>query len=406
MTFSSFLTRRRGVAAALAVLGALAVAAWASVDGEPATAKAPAAEPAESARPSLAVEVTTPRPGSWARTLNANGSVAAWEEAAIGAEAAGLRVVEVRAQVGDVVRRGQVLARLSADTVRAALGQTRAALAEAQATLAEAQANAQRARQLESSGAISAQQINQYLTAEQTARARVQAQQAALRSEEVRLSQTRIVAPHDGVISGRQAAVGAIAQPGQELFRMIRQGRLEWRAEVTEAELAQLRPGLPAVLTTPEGGRVTGTVRSIAPTIDAQTRNGLVYVDLPADPRVRAGMFARGEFSLGETPALTLPQSAVLLRDGFHYVLQVDPKDRVSLNKVSTGRRLGDRIEVLGGVTPQSRIVASGGSFLSDGDSVRVVGSPAGVTAAAATTGAHHAPLPAAGATKESHGQL
>ncbi|WKB54534.1 efflux RND transporter periplasmic adaptor subunit [Eleftheria terrae] len=352
---------------------------------EAATAAKPSAAAASAAqgKAALTVTTTTPRSAAWAQTLAANGNVAPWEEAAVGPETGGLRLVEVNVNVGDKVKRGQVLARLSSDTVEATLAQTRAALAEADANLAEAQANAERARQLQTTGAISAQQINQYLTAEQTARARVQAQRAALKSEELRLSQTRILAPDDGVISKREAAVGSIAQPGQELFRLIRRGRLEWRAEVTDAELARLAPGLPAALLMPDGSRLEGKVRMVAPTIDPQSRNAIVYVDLPPDPRVRAGMFARGEFELGHSTAMSLPQSAVLLRDGFQYVLQVGPDSRVVQTKVATGRRQGDRIEVLGGLPAQARVVATGGGFLSDGDLVKVV--PEGTALAASS---------------------
>jgi multidrug efflux pump subunit AcrA (membrane-fusion protein) len=116
----------------------------------------------------------------------------------------------------------------------------------------------------------------------------------------------------------------------------------------------------------------------IAPTVDPQTRNGIVYVDLPAPAgAARAGMFARGEFDIGTGSGLTLPQSAVLLRDGFSYVLKVGPDSKVSQVKVGVGRRLGDRIEITGGLDASARVVAAGGGFLADGDLVRVVATPA-----------------------------
>ena len=168
----------------------------------------------------------------------------------------------------------------------------------------------------------------------------------------MRLAQTRVLAPDDGIISARAATVGSLTQPGQELFRLIRGGRLEWRAEVTEAELSRLAPGSTATLIMPNGTQVRGRVRMVAPTVDPQTRNGLVYVDLPPDApaaAVRAGMFARGEFELGQAPALTLPQSAVLLREGFAYVFRLDGDSRVVQTKVGVGRRAGDRIEITDG---------------------------------------------------------
>jgi RND family efflux transporter MFP subunit len=155
-----------------------------------------------------------------------------------------------------------------------------------------------------------------------------------LQAEDVRLSQTRVVAPDDGTISARTATVGSLAQPGQEMFRLIRGNRLEWRAEVTASELARLAPGMRATVRLPTGAEVRGTVRTIAPTVDAQTRNAIVYVDLPPGGAVRAGMFVRGELQVGQSPALTLPQSAVVLRDGFAYVYRVGVDNRVAELKV------------------------------------------------------------------------
>jgi HlyD family secretion protein len=334
---------------------------------------APAVASPAGAKPALTVTTTTAEPASWPQKIEANGNVAAWQEAVIGAEAAGLRTLEVLVNVGDQVRRGQLLARLQGDTVGAELQQTRASIAEAEATLAEAVANAERSRQLQESGFISPQQYSQSATAETTARARLSSLKARLAADEVRLSQTRILAPDDGVISARVATVGAVVQPGQELFRLIRGGRLEWRAEVQAAELSRIKPGMSARLTAAGGATAEGRVRMIGPTVDPQTRNGLVYVDLPAPGAIKAGMFARGEFELGMLSAMTLPQSAVLLRDGFSYVFKIDSDSRVTMSKVETGRRVGERVEIVGGLAPEVRVVASGGGFLGDGDTVRIV---------------------------------
>lgn len=337
-------------------------------------ADTPTPQPAaSSARPALTVTTVVPQRIDWPQRLSAAGNIAAWQEVVIGSELAGLRLVEVVAQVGDRVRRGQLLARLSTDMINAELAQTRAGLAEAQALLAEAQANADRARELQPSGMISSQQAQQAITAEQAARARLASLQARLQADELRLTQTRIVAPDDGVISARVATEGAMAQPGQELFRLIRRGRLEWRAEVAAADLARLEPGTPAAVRTPSGVTLEGTVRQVAPTVDTQTRNGLVYVDLARPGDAKPGMFVRGEFSFGRSPALTLPQTAVLLRDGHAVVLRVGADQRVQMAKVQTGRRQGDRVEVLEGLPGDARVVASGGAFLADGDLVKVV---------------------------------
>jgi RND family efflux transporter MFP subunit len=359
--FSKALLLTLGTAA---LLGAATLAVRADDDKKKAAA-AP--------RPALSVNTTLPQRLTLPQKISANGNIAAWQEAIIGTEANGLRLAEVRVNVGDTVKKGQVLATFAPDMMQADVAQIRAMVAEAEAALAEAAANAARARELATSGALSEQQINQFMTAERTAQARLDAQRAQANVQALRLRQTQVLAPDDGVISSRTATVGAVLPAGQELFRMIRQGRLEWRAEVTAPDLARLKPGIAASITPAGGSPVPGKVRMIAPTVDTATRNGLVYVDLPAPGAARAGMFARGEFDIGSSTALTLPQSAVLLRDGFDYVLRVGADAKVALTKVEVGRRVGDRVEIVGGLAPDARVVASGGGFLADGDLVRVV---------------------------------
>jgi RND family efflux transporter MFP subunit len=337
-------------------------------------------------KPALTVTTVRPAPASLPIRLTANGNVAAWQEAIIGSESGGLRLLEVRVNVGDAVKKGQVLAVFSTDTVNADVAQARAALLEVQANAAEAAANAERARALKSSGALSEQQITQYMTAERTANARIAAAKATLDQQQLRLKYTQVVAPDSGVISARSATVGAVVGVGTELFRMIRQGRLEWRAEVTAAELVRIKPGAKALVKAANGSELTGTVRAIAPTVDAQSRNALVYVDLPpslsSSAPFKAGMYATGQFALGSSKAMTVPQQAVVVRDGFSYVFQLNPDGRVSQLKVSTGRRMGDRIEVAAGLTPDAQVVVSGAGFLNQGDLVRNV--PAAPPAVAA----------------------
>lgn len=184
----------------------------------------------------------------------------------------------------------------------------------------------------------------------------------------------QVFAPDSGIVSARMATVGAVVGAGTELLRLIRQGRLEWRGEVTASELGRVSAGTPVLVTAPSGTQVKGRVRMVAPTVDVQTRNAMVYVDLPGAKGFKPGMYARGEFVLGQSAALTVPQSAVVVRDGFSYVYRVGADNRVAQVKVSTGRIAQDQVEVLSGVKAGEVLVASGGSFLSDGDTVRVVG--------------------------------
>jgi RND family efflux transporter MFP subunit len=345
---------------------------------------------AATAKPALTVTTTKPVAARLPIKLAANGNVAAWQEASVSSESNGLRLTEVRVNVGDVVKAGDVLAVFSADTVNADLAQAKAAVQEAEANAADAVANAARARTLQNTGALSAQQISQYTTAEQTANARIASAKAALASQQLRLKYTKVVAPDSGVISARSATVGAVSGPGTELFRMIRQGRLEWRAEVVAADLRNLKTGTSAVVKAANGSEVTGKVRMIAPTVDTQTRSALVYVDLPAsagakDAPFKAGMFASGQFELGTSDAMTLPQQAIVVRDGFSFVFRLNADQHVSQIKVQPGRRLGDRIEVLGGLTADSQVVVRGAGFLNDGDLVNNVAesSPAAAKLAA-----------------------
>ena len=346
-------------------------------------------------KPALTVTVALPERLRLPITLAANGNIAAWQEAVIGAESSGLRLTEVRVNVGDVVKAGQVLATFATDSVQADVAQARASLLEAQANAADAAGNAERARSLQSSGALSTQQINQYQTTEKTAKARAAAAQAVLSAQQLRSRQTQVLAPDSGVISARTATVGSVVGSGAELFRMIRQGRLEWRAEVTSSELGRIAVGTPVSVVPASGGELRGRVRMVAPSVDPQTRTALVYVDLPAATGkaspAKAGMFARGEFELGATEALTVPQRALVVRDGFNYLFQLEGGNRVSPLKVQTGRLAGERIEVVSGLPADARIVVNGAGFLNDGDLVRL-----GQENASNTAPAQSAPAPAA----------
>jgi RND family efflux transporter MFP subunit len=372
--------RQRTLLLALVALIVVAVLAFwllrkPAAPAAPGGATPTAAKGATPARPALTVSVAKPETSELNVTLAANGNVAAWQEAIVGSESNGLRLAEVRVNVGDVVKKGQVLAVFSPETVNADVAQARASLAEAKATAADAAGNAARARTLAQTGALSQQQINQYQTTEQTAKARVEAAEAVLAAQQVRGRNTRVLAPDDGVISARTATVGSVVAAGTELFKLIRQGRLEWRAEVTSAELGRIAVGTPAVVQSASGAQVQGTVRSIAPTVDPQTRNALVYVDIPnvlQNTGIKAGMFANGEFQLGRSNALTVPQAAIVPRDGFNHLLLLQPDNRVSQQKIETGRRVGERVEILTKLPADAQVVVQGAGFLNDGDLVRV----------------------------------
>ena len=368
------LTRKQLIIATAATLAIAAIGITSvRADDKKADAKADTKKQVNAvAKPSLTVTTTKATQTDWPIRLSANGNIAPWQEAIVGAESNGLRLSDVSANIGDVVKRGQTLAQFAPDTVRADLAQQAAAVAEAEAALAEAEANAARARTLQDSGAMSTQQINQYVTAAKTAAARLQSAKAVREGGQLRVNFTRVVAPDDGVISSRSATVGAVVNGGQELFRLIRKNRLEWRAEVTAADLAKVAVGQTVVITTPTGATVNGKVRVVAPTVDTATRNAIVYVDLANNAAAKAGMFASGEFSVGSARALSLPQQAVVLRDGMTYVYLLLAENKVSQLKVQTGRRFNDRVEISSGLKGSETVVVNGAAFLAQGDTVRV----------------------------------
>lgn len=341
----------------------LSISAW---------AKDEAQAPTET-KAALAVAVTLPTEQSWNSGINASGTLAPWQEAVIAAEIGGQQIVKLSADVGDRVKKGQELALLSQEAVQADIAQVEARVAQAEASLTEATTNAERARRLKESGALPAQQIDQYLTGENTAKAALAAQKAALVAQQIRLKQTKIVAVDDGVITARTATLGSVVQPGTELFRLVRQNRLEWKAELPGADLARVEPGQTARLILPTGETVQGKVRLISPTLDTNTRNALAYVSLPVDSPARAGMFANGEILTGSSKSLSLPQSAVILRDGNTYAFEVSSDNHIVQRLLKTGRRADGQVEIVDGIKADARIVISGGAFLNEGDIVQVV---------------------------------
>lgn len=354
-----------GARSGLLLLGAVTLAVLAGCGGssDEAAATAPVASAAAAAptsvKPAMTVTVTRPRSAALASTLLANGNVAAWQEAIIGAEVNGLRLAAVHVNVGDKVQRGDELARFASEIPYAAALQ-------AQANYENAKAEADRVRAIGEEGIYSKSQLTQIYTQEKVAKAQWEAAQ-------VTLAATRVLAPDDGVISARSATVGAVVSSGNELFRMVRQSRMEWRAEVTPSEIGRVKIGQQVEVNTVSGQQVQGQVRAIAPAADPQTRNILVYVDLPRNEALKANTFARGIFLLPSSQGSTVPAQAVVLRDGHSYVFVVDGQGRVAQRKIEIGRRVGDQVEVLEGLSPQEAVAVQGAGFLNEGDLVKVV---------------------------------
>ena len=326
-----------------------------------------------SANPALTVTVQTVNSTQIIPGFGATGNVRAWHDASVSAQTSGLRLKALYADVGDRVKAGQMLAEFEDTSSRGDLTQAEARLRQAQASLDTARRNADRIRKIRGSGAISQSEVDQALSGEKNAMADVTAAKAALQTQTQRSSYTKLLAPSDGVISVRNAVIGAVVNPGQEIFHLVVDNRLEWQAQLGMRNLMQVSEGMPVQLVLPNDRRVAGRVRQIGPTLDEQTRQGIVYVDLASDPQLRAGMFLRGRFELPLKQGLTVPRQALVLRDGFYFVFVLGNDNKVAQTKVQLGGAVSNTIEVTAGLREGDRVVTQGAAFLNDQDTVRVV---------------------------------
>ncbi|WP_234910252.1 efflux RND transporter periplasmic adaptor subunit [Rhizobium rhizogenes] len=326
----------------------------------------------QAAAPALTVSLATPELRSWPETVPASGWLKSWQDAIIASETSGLRITDVLVDVGSVVKKGQTLVRLSQDSVLAELRKQEAAVATAKASLAKATANADRARQLRTSGALSAEKITEYFADEQTATASLASEEAALDSEKIKLGQTTITAVDDGLITSRSADLGAVVSTGTELFRMVRQQRVEWQAEVSARYLPSISEGLKAIINGPDGRTIEGRVRLVGPSVSTDTSRAIIYVALPTDMQPRIGFYVTGSIELRMMPAVTVPETAIVFRDGLSYVFAAGNDSRVRRIRVETGRRNNGEVEIVSGLDRSAKVVTSGGAFLSDNDLVKI----------------------------------
>ncbi len=348
--------------ASVGITALAAISIIASTGSGNAATEAPASPEAAQPVPALTVTSTTPHEVNWPILLNASGSITAWQEASVGAQIGGYQLIEVLVDVGDHVRQGQLLARLDPALLQA---EEAVLLANHE----QAEANHQRALELHSRGSISDQDALQSITLARTTA-------ASLDGKRLQLRYTNVVAPDDGTISARTATLGAVVPTGQELFRLIRQDRLEWRGELTAMQLAQVKIGQEVTLQLPDGTTAAATVRQTSPTLDETTRLAIVYADVEQGSNARAGMYAEGRIELEQSAALVVPAQSVIIRDGRSHVPTLAEEGEVStiaLRRVTVGRRIGEEIEITEGLDARQRIVVQGAGFLNDGDIVRIV---------------------------------
>jgi RND family efflux transporter MFP subunit len=305
------------------------------------------------------------------RSITATGSVVAWREIPIGTEADGLAVTEIAADEGDLVAKGQVLARLNDDRIRAEILKQGALVNELEASLASARSDAARARSV-ATGVITAQTIEQRETLVKTTESRLEAARAELLEVEARHRQTVIVAPSAGMIASRSVTVGQVIQTGTEMFRLIQDNRIEVDARVLESDLLSAAIGQSATIFGPTGRSEQGTVRIISPIVDPRTRLGTVRIALSQASHLKPGMFARVEIAVESELSLTVPLKALVWPEAKAHVFKVGPDNLLSLTEIAIGRGTSDSVEVLRGLDVGDRIVTQGAGLLNDGDVVNV----------------------------------
>ena len=319
------------------------------------------------------------------RTVTASGTVSAWEEVPVGAETGGLSAIAVYVDEGTYVRQGQLLVKLNDEVLQAQLRQQQAGVASAEANAAREDAALARAEELRGRGFLSQASLDTAIANQRSARAQLSSAQAALSETRTRLDQTSIRAPVAGMISSRSVTRGQIVQPGSELFRMVRDGRLELDAEIPEAELRLVRSGMAATIASEQAAGATGSVRIVTPEVNPQTRLGIARISLAPGSGLRPGMFARATIDLGAQPAVVVPSDAVIFREGKAGVYTIGARNAVRFNPISTGVRNGTQIQVVSGLEANQQVVVQGAGFLGEGDVVTVV--PARAARAAAPAG-------------------
>jgi HlyD family secretion protein len=317
-----------------------------------------AAAPAEQIR---AVRVVRVEPHAIQGSLAATGDLTPREEAALLPEVTGYRVAEVLADVGQFVKKGQVLVRLDPSLIQSQI-------AQAEAQTAQAQDQAARVEGLDNQGVVSQEQIQQR-------RFQARVQEAALKDLRVRYSKMQVRAPVSGLILEKTVRPGdmAAAAVTTPWFRLARDGQIELQAQLSEDDLAHIRPGMHAQVTVPSGVVVDGVVRLVSPQVDPQTKLGYVRVTLPVRADVRSGGFARAVFVEATATAPAVPDTAITYDADGASVMVVGADNKLRRVPVQTGQRGGGWVQLVKGPALGARVLRSAGGLMLDGDLVRPV---------------------------------
>ena len=352
------------VGASVLIVAALALSNKDGAAGDDAAASAPASAPV--------VTVISPGQSNVARTVTATGSLNARVDMPVGVVGEGGQVTRVLVQPGEWVRSGQVLAVIerSVQSEQAKSLAAQIGVARADAKLAKAQLD--RARQLVGRGFISQADIDQREATLAATNARVSVAEAQLAEQRARNGRLDLRAPAAGLVLTRTVEPGqVIGASSGTLFRIAKDGEMELRALLSEADLALVRAGVPATVT-PIGSAqgVAGRVWQVAPVIDPVSRQGVARIALPYTPAIRPGGFAAVNIVTSTGAAPLLPESAVQSDPNGNYVFIVNAQNIVERRKVTVGQVSSAGVAITGGLTGQERVVASAGAFLNPGQKV------------------------------------
>ncbi|MBR0554812.1 efflux RND transporter periplasmic adaptor subunit [Ciceribacter sp. L1K23] len=367
-----------------------------SLTGLPAVSQEAASEPQQNL-PSIVVSEATVRP--LVDRVLASGTIRPVQEVFIQPLVEGLSIKTLNVDVGDRVKAGDVVAELNRDTLilqksqldankakaEAALAQYRAQVIEAEANADDAVRQRDRAVTLGQKGTISTSQVEQLTAAADAAQARLNAArqavavgeadikvvEAQLEDIDLNLGRTEVKAPVDGVISARDAKIGAIASgSATPLFTMIRNGEIELVADVPEGEIGRIQTGMPAKVTI-AGTRdsLPGKVRLVSPVVDPTTRLGSVHILVDESAGAKSGMYASAQIIIEEVTALALPQAALTTERAGTIARKVE--DNV-VKQVSVEIGIQDEgfVEIVNGLEPGDLVVAKAGAFVRDGDRI------------------------------------
>jgi len=319
--------------------------------------------------------------------LEAVGTVRAAQTSEVASQMIG-NIVEIRADEGDHVQRGQVLAVIDDSQPRAAVDRSTAAdlaaqqqLVGADSDLALAESTLKRYQNLYEKKSVSPQEFDEVKAREQAAFARRdmakagQAQaQAALSQARTSLDYTRIRAPFDGVVTEKKADSGTLASPGMPIFTVedVRRYRLE--ATVNENDLRYVRTAqqVSVAIDALDNAGLNGKVVQIVPAADSASRTFLVKIELPTDTRLRSGLFRRAQFSRGKRQSLLIPRSAVVERGQLLGIYVLDQNKIASLRYITLGKPSGEDVEVLAGLQYGERLVAKPGAVDLNGKRIEV----------------------------------